>query len=275
MRCILKTPLYPVPTLFRFLIATAMVSAFLRCSPLALLSLLASYPLPFRLSLSLSTVFFLYLEFYYPANQKRYTSRLNILFASLLFLPVYTLFPFFTHVVLPQLFSLTPRIQTGVGILLPVSLILRPGFTFVHLVASGLILILMLSLHSLLLLLPATVIFLFIGLSVLPFLYYFPKMPNFFLSFAPIIRRTMATLVFLFLILTPQLVIFFRLIATHVLVVLLTPQTQRINYVELRLRKKVDLDYADAKWFISLLSWSFCALYVICNAAKIYIHTPF
>jgi hypothetical protein len=152
------------------------------------------------------------------------------------------------------------------------ALILRPAFTSLHLVATGLILVLVLAVQSLWTFLPAALLPPTTVLSVLLFLYYLPAMPNFILSFAPIIRRTMAAILVLFLVLTPQLVIFFRLLAALALILLVTGQTRKVNFVVRLLHLHGSIDYIDSNWFINLLSWSFCVLYLICNAAKVYIH---
>lgn len=262
---------YPVSALLLSSIAIPIVLTSTRSSPLLLF--FASYPVPFLPFLSLSSAFFIYLIFYYPGRSKKRHSMLYILIASLLFISIQYLLPVLLYIALPDLFSINPMIEKIVGVLLLSSLILQPRFTSLHLVATGLLLMLILSLSSLLLLLPAASVKPLSGLSVLAFLYYFPKMPNFFLSFAPIIRRTIALSLLFFVILTPQLVTFFQLAAAHVLIFLLTPQTRRVNFVARRLHATQYVDYGEATWFIRWLSWSFCALYVICTAAKFYIHT--
>lgn len=264
--------IYPVSALLFSSIALPIVSSLIRSSPL--LSFLASYPVPYLPFLSLSSAFFAYLIFYYPARSKRRHSMLYVLLAWFFFILIQYILPFLFYIVFPGLCSINPIIQKVVGVLLLSAIILQPCFTSLHLAATGLLLILILSFSSLLFLLPAASVKPLSGLSVLAFLYYFPKMPNFFLSFAPIIRRTIAFSLLFFIILTPQLVTFFQLAASHVLIFLITPQTRKVNFVVRRLHATEYVDYGEATWFIKWLSWSFCALYVICTAAKVYIHLP-
>ena len=271
---------YGATDLLLLLIVLSTLSASLRPSVLAgggykegpLLSLLLSPRFSYHLCLYLCGAFVIYLIFYYPANKKSYHSRLYILSAALLFLPARHLLPCFFNTAIPAFLTLPWRIQVGVGVSVLTALILRPGFTSLHLVATGLILVLVLAVQSLLPFLPAALLPPTTVLSVLLFLYYLPAMPNFILSFAPIIRRTMAAILLLFLVLTPQLVIFFRLLAAQALMFFVTAQTRKVNFAVRLLHLHGSIDYIDADWFINLLSWSFFALYLICNAAKIYIH---
>jgi hypothetical protein len=241
-----------------------------------LLSLLLSLRFSYSPCLYLCGAFVIYLIFYYPASKRSYHSRLYILLAALLFLPARYLprhlLPFLFNTAIPAFVALPWRIQVGVGVSMVAPLILRPGFTFLHLVANGLILVLVLAVQSLRPFLPAALVPPTTVLSVLLFLYYLPVMPNFILSFAPIIRRTMAVILLLFLVLTPQLVGVFRLLSGLVLMGLVASQTKKVNFVVRLLHLDASIDYVDSNWFINLLTWSFFALYLICTVAKIYIH---
>ena len=193
---------YGATDLLLLLIVLSTLSASLRPWVLAgggykegpLLSLLLSPRFSYHLCLYLCGAFVIYLIFYYPANKKSYHSRLYILSAALLFLPARHLLPCFFNTAIDAFLTLPWRIQVGVGVSMLTALILRPGFTSLHLVATGLILVLVLAVQSLLPFLPAALLSPTTVLSVLLFLYYLPAMPNFILSFAPIIRRTMAAI---------------------------------------------------------------------------------
>ena len=203
---------------------------------------------------------------------------LFILIATGLFFPAYWIRScidrsFFFFAAFPRFSAMSPLIEKVVGILLLSYFILQPRFTALHLTGTGLVLILIFSFlfsppsPSSCLCNPLT------GLSVLAFLYYFPQMPNFFLSFAPIIRRTMGIFLLFFLILTPRLVTFFQQAAAYVFILIVTPQTRIANFVVRRLHETgYMLDYGEADWFIRLLTWSFFTLYVIFTVAKILTH---
>ena len=268
--------MYSVSAVLLSWIAISLISALIRSSDL--LSFLVSYPVPFRLFLYLPIAFCTYLIFYYPARRTSHHSMLYILIASGLFFPAYWIrscirsFLFFGA--FPRFSAMSPLIEKVVGILLLSYFILQPQFTALHLTATGLLLILIFSFYSLLFLLPGASVNPLNGLSVLAFLYYFPRMPNFFLSFAPIIRRTMGIFLLFFLILTPRLVTFFQPAAAYAFILLVTPQTQIANFVVRRFHATGYFeDYGEADWFIRLLTWSFFTLYLIFTAAKIYTHT--
>lgn len=253
-------------------IVIPLISALIRSSDL--LSFLVSYPISFRLFLYLPVAFSIHLIFYYPGRRTRHNSMLLILIASALFFPAYWIrsclrsFLFFGG--FPRFSAISPLIEKVVGILLLSYFILQPRFTALHLTGTGLLLIFIFSFYSLLFLLPVASVNPLNGLSVLVFLYYFPRMPNFFLSFAPIIRRTMGIFLLFFLILTPRLITFFQPAAAYAFLLLITPQTQKANFVVRRLHATGYFkDYGEADWFVRLLTCSFFTLYIIFTVAKI------
>jgi hypothetical protein len=267
--------MYSVYVVLLSLITISLISTLIRSSDF--LSFLVSYPVSFRLFLYLPLAFCTYLIFYYPARCTRHHSRLFILIATGLFFPAYwirsCIRSFFFFAASPRFSGMSLLIEKVVGILLLSYFILQPRFTALHLTGTGLLLILIFSFYSLLLLLPVASVNPLTGLSVLVFLYYFPRMPNFFLSFAPIIRRTMGIFLLFFLILTPRLVTFFQQAAAYAFILIATPQTRIANFVVRRLHETGYMkDYGEADWFIRLLTWSFFTLYVIFTVAKILTH---
>ena len=268
--------MYSVYVVLLSLITISLISTLIRSSDF--LSFLVSYPVSFRLFLYLPLAFCTYLLFYYPARCTRRHSRLFIFIATGLFFPAYWIRSciersFFFFAASPRFSAMSLLIEKVVGIFLLSYFILQPRFTALHLTGTGLVLILIFSFYSLLLLLPIASVNPLTGLSVVAFLYYFPPMPNFFLSFAPIIRRTMGIFLLFFLILTPRLVTFFQQAAAYAFILIVTPQTRIANFVVRRLHETgYMLDYGEADWFIRLLTWSFFTLYVIFTVAKILTH---
>ena len=152
----------------------------------------------------------------------------------------------------------------------------RLQFIPLHLIATGLLLISILSFQSLRLLFPPNFVGPLNGVLLVAFVYYLPilKMPYFFLSFPSIIQRTIASFLLLFVLSTPQLLIFVGAATATVLTVLLTPQTIKVNYVIRRLLEIEYADYPDATRFIRRLSWAVCTLFCICMVTNTAIHYP-
>ena len=267
--------MYSIYVVLLSLITISLISTLIRSSDF--LSFLVSYRVSLRLFLYLPLAFCTYLIFHYPGRWTRRRSRFFILTATGIFFPAYwirsCIRSLFFFAAFPRFSAMSPLIEKVVGILLLSYFILQPRFTALHLTGTGLLLILIFSFYSLLLLLPVASINPLTGLSVLAFLYYFPRMPNFFLSFAPIIRRTMGIFLLFFIILTPRLLTFFQQAAAYAFILILTPQTRLANYVVRRLHATgYMMDYGEADWFIGLLTWSFFTLYLIFTVAKIPTH---
>ena len=144
------------------------------------------------------------------------------------------------------------------------------------LIATGLLLISILSFQSLRVLFPPNFVGPLNGVLLVAFVYYLPipNMPYFFLSLPSIIQRTIASFLLLFLLSSPQLLTFVGAATATVLVVLLTPQTVKGNYVVRRLHETQYADYAEAKRFIRRLSWSVFTLFWICMVTNWVIHYP-
>jgi hypothetical protein len=157
-----------------------------------------------------------------------------------------------------------------------ISLHFRLQIIPLHLIATGLLLISILSFQSLPVLFPANVFGPLNGVLLVAFVYYLPipNMPYFFLSLPSIIQRTIASFLLLFLLSSPQLLTFVGAATATVLVVLLAPQTVKGNYVVRRLHETQYADYAEAKRFIRRLSWSVFTLFWICVVTNWVSHYP-
>ena len=280
-----------VAALLLFLLQTHPSFILIRSATMARLSLLPSCRPPVQLSSYLPHVLWGYLVIRGPAKTSRSKSMAFIAMVSLFYWSIMYLQPhlplFVRHnATLCRLLSVTLFFQLGASAYILASLRFQRSFNRLDLLTvafcQGGLLTLILSLHILLLLLFAGVASMagdafasfLAGLMILIFVYYFPRMPNFFLSFSPTLRRTMAALLLLFLVLTPQFVIILRMLAAYVLCVILPPQTQAkgINFLVREIRKHVSIEYSDANWIVDRFSWSIASLFLLCNVAKIYIH---
>ena len=245
------------------------------------LSFLASYPVPFHSCLYLSTAFCIALILFYITDVPTRHYYSEIFSAFLVFLLIQYLFPYgykdFLYfwvvslsvlvksliirrvvILFLVLFILQPQL-----LLDQISLHLRLQFVPPHLIATGLLLISILSFHSFRVLFPSNFVGPLNGVLLAAFVYYLPipNMPYFFLSFPPIIQRTIASFLLLFLISSPQLLPFVGAATATVLVVFLTPQAIQGNYVVRRLHQTQYADYPEAKRFILKLSWTFITLF--------------
>ena len=256
--------------------------------------ILASYPVSFHSCLYFSTAFCIYLIFFYITDTPTRHYSSEIFSAFLLFLLIQYLFPYwYTNFLYFWVVSLSTLVRSLIirrvvifllvlFILQPqlpldqISLHLRLQFIPLHLIATGLLLIWILSFQSLCVLFPPNFVGPLNGVLLAAFVYYLPipNMSYFFLSFPSIIQRTIASFFLLFLLSSPQLITFVGAATATILVVLLTPQTVKGNYVVRRLHETEYADYAEAKRFISKLSWSFITLFWICMVTNWVIHYP-
>ena len=259
------------------------------------LSFLASYPVvPFHSCLYLSTAFCIALILFYITDIPTIHYNSEIFSAFLVFLLIQYLFPdWYKDFLYFWVVSLSVLVKSliirRVVILLLVLVILQPQllldqkslhlrFQIIppHLIATGLVLISILSIHSFRVLFPSNFVGPLNGVLLAAFVYYLPipNMPYFFLSFPPIIQRTIASFLLLFLISTPQLLTFVGAATATALVVLLTPQTVQGNYVVRRLHQTEYANYAEAKRFILKLSWTFITLFLFFMVINWVIHYP-
>ena len=259
------------------------------------LSFIASYPAPFHSCLYFSTAFYIGLILFYITDipTKLYY---NAIFSTfLLFLWIQYLFPYwYTNFLYFWVISLSALVKSllirRVVIFLLVLCILRPQLLLdqislhlrlqlnpLHLIATGLLLISILSFQSLRVLFLPNFVGLLNGVLLVAFVYYLPipDMPYFFLSFPSIIQRTIASFLLLFLLSSPQLLPFVGAATGIGLVALLLPQTVIGNYVVRRLHEtKYTTDYEEAKRIIRTLSWSFITLFWICLITNWVIYYP-
>ncbi len=283
------TPGVAVLLLFLFRTHPSLIP--IRCATMARLSLFSSYRPPVQLSSYLPHAFWAYLVFRGPAKTAKSKSMAFILIVSLIYWSILYLqrhLPLFVqyNAILRRFLSVTLLLQLGASAYILASLRFQRSVNPLNLLTvafcQGGLLTLIFSLHALLLLLFASAASmagdafasLLASLLLLVFVYYFPRMPNFFLSFSPTLRRTMAALLLFFLVLTPQFVIILRMVAAYVLCVILPPQTQAkgINFLVREIRKYVSIEYSDATWIVDRFSWSIASLFLLCNVAKVYIH---
>lgn len=215
-----------------------------------------------------------------------FIAMVSLFYWSILYLQPYLPSFVMYNATLRRLLSVTLLFQLGASAYILASLRFQRSFNRLDLLTvafcQGGLLTFIFSLHALLLLLFAGVASMagdaftsfLAGLMILVFVYYFPRMPNFFLSFSPTLRRTMAALLLLLLVLTPQFVLILRMLAAYVLCVILPPQTQAkgINFLVREIRKYVSIEYGDANWIVDRFSWSIASLFLLCNVAKVYIH---
>ena len=258
-------------------------------------SFLASYPVvPFHSCLYLSTAFCIALILFYITDIPTIHYNSEIFSAFLVFLLIQYLFPdWYKDFLYFWVVSLSVLVKSliirRVVILLLVLVILQPQLFLdqkslhlrlqiipPHLIATGLVLISILSIHSFRVLFPSNFVGPLNGVLLAAFVYYLPipNMPYFFLSFPPIIQRTIASFLLLFLISTPQLLTFVGAATATALVVLLTPQTVQGNYVVRRLHQTEYANYAEAKRFILKLSWTFITIFLFFMVINWVIHYP-
>ncbi len=280
-----------VAALLLFLLRTHPSLISIRSATMARLSLLPSCRPPVQLSSYLPHVLWSYLVFKGPGKMGRSKSMAFIAMVSLFYWSILYLQPYLPSFVmynatLRRLLSVTLLFQLGASAYILASLRFQRSFNRLDLLTvafcQGGLLTFIFSLHALLLLLFAGLASMagdaftsfLAGLMILVFVYYFPRMPNFFLSFSPTLRRTMAALLLLLLVLTPQFVLILRMLAAYVLCVILPPQTQAkgINFLVREIRKYVSIEYGDANWIVDRFSWSIASLFLLCNVAKVYIH---
>ena len=258
------------------------------------ISFLASYRVPFHSCLYFSTAFCIALIFFYITDIPTRHYYSEIFSAFLLFLLIQYLFPYwYTDFLYFWVVSLSALVKSliikRVVILLLVLFILQPQLLLdrislhlrlqiipLHLIATELLLISILSFQSFRVLFSSNFFGPLNGVLLAAFVYYLPipNMPYFFLSFPSIIQRTIASFLLLFLISSPQLLTFVGAATATVLVVLLTPQTVQGNYVVRRLHETEYADYAEAKRFIRRLSWSVITLFWIFMVTNWVIHYP-